>query len=360
MTYREQFQRIMTYQPVDRMPVVHWTEWPETRERWRREGLPEAVATREAVREFLGCSNWIENVGVNVLLFPEFEEEVLEETEEYRVFRGSDGVVAKDWKHRSSIPHFIDYTFQTADDWPEYKKRLQPDPGRVWPDLDERIRRAERSGCPVAVATASLMGWTRNWMGVENMAYLMYDRRDVYKDIIDTLSDLSCWAIDQVIPRMSAPPDLGFGWEDICGKSGPLVSPDIFDECVAPGYRKVREKLESHGVRLLAVDSDGFIEPLLSHWLDAGVNIHFPLEIGTWNADPMALRKKFGRDLHIMGGYNKLALERGRAEIDAELERRLPIMRDGGFLLMPDHLITPQTPLDDYRYYLDRVRALRF
>jgi hypothetical protein len=27
---------------------------------------------------------------------------------------------------------------------------------------------------------------------------------------------------------------------------------------------------------------------------------------------------------------------------------------------MPDHLITPQTPLDDYRYYLDRVRALRF
>ena len=55
----------------------------------------------------------------------------------------------------------------------------------------------------------------------------------------------------------------------------------------------------------------------------------------------------------------KLALEKGRAAIDAEIERRLPLMRDGGFVIMPDHLITPGVPLGDYRYYLDRIRALR-
>jgi len=27
---------------------------------------------------------------------------------------------------------------------------------------------------------------------------------------------------------------------------------------------------------------------------------------------------------------------------------------------LPDHLITPDTPLDQYRYYLDRLRELRF
>jgi len=192
------------------------------------------------------------------------------------------------------------------------------------------------------------------------MSYLMYDAPDVYADMVDTLAELSCWGIDQVIPRMARPPDMGFGWEDICGKNGPLVSPHIFDRCVAPGYRKIRRKLESYGVRLLGVDCDGFVEPLIPNWLAAGVNVQFPIEIGTWNADPMAVRKRFGKELRIVGGFNKLVLERDHAAIDAEIARRMPIMRDGGFVLMPDHLITPGVSLANYRYYLDRVRALRF
>ena len=65
-------------------------------------------------------------VGGNLNLLPAFEEEVIEDTDEYRIFRASDGVVQKDWKKKSCIPHYIDYTLKTADDWPEYKKRLSP------------------------------------------------------------------------------------------------------------------------------------------------------------------------------------------------------------------------------------------
>jgi hypothetical protein len=35
-------------------------------------------------------------------------------------------------------------------------------------------------------------------------------------------------------------------------------------------------------------------------------------------------------------------------------------MREGGFVMMPDHIITPGVPLDDYKYYLERIRELRF
>jgi len=175
-----------------------------------------------------------------------------------------------------------------------------------------------------------MMGWIRNWMGVENMCYLMFDAPDVYADMVDTLAELTCWGIDQVIPKMTAPPDLGFGWEDICGKNGPLVSPAIFEQCVAQGYRKMRNKLEEHGIHFLGIDTDGFVEPLLQNWLDAGVNVQFPIEIGTWQADPMVLRKKFGKDLRIVGGIGKLELEKGRDAIDAEIARRVPLMKAGG------------------------------
>jgi len=356
MTTRELWQNIMHYGEFDRVPVIHWCGWPETRERWIAEGLPPDANEHE----YFGAVPLWAGVGVNLDLFPLFEEEVLEDTEEYRIFRDAYGVVQQDWKHKSCIPHYTDFTLKGAADWPEYKKRLQPDPARIPKDLDKHIAAAEDSGLPITISTASMMGWIRNWMGVVNMSYLMCEAPDVFADMVDTIAELVCWGIDQVVPRMRTRPDLGFGWEDICGKTGPLVSPAIFRPCVAPGYAKVRAKLEEYGVGLYGIDTDGYVEPLLGDWLEAGVNVMFPIEIGTWKADPMALRNKFGRDLHIIGGIDKLELEKDPAAIDAEIERRIPLMKAGGFMPMPDHLITPGTSLVNYKYYLDKIRTLRF
>ncbi|NIA07662.1 MAG: hypothetical protein GWP14_08535 [Actinobacteria bacterium] len=355
MIPRELWQNIMHYGDFDRMPIIHWMGWEETRARWLDEGMPCDVEEHEY---FDAIPPWF-NVSVELELLPPFDEETFDETEEYRVFRDSGGVVRQEWKKKSCIPHYIDFTLKEARDWDEYKKRLQPDPKRIPENLDEQLARAEASGAPISVWTGSLMGWIRNWMGVVNMSYLLYDARDVYTDMVNTVAELGCWAIDQIVPRMKSPPDMGHCWEDICGKNGPLVSPDIFDECVAPGYRKIREKLEHYGIKLLSIDSDGDISRLVKHWLDAGVNVQFPIEIGTWNADPMEFRKKYGQELRIIGGLNKLALEKGPAEIDAEIERRIPLMKDGGFVVMPDHLITPGTSLTNYKYYLDRIRTLK-
>jgi hypothetical protein len=356
MDTRTLWREIMHYGEFDRMPVLHWRGWPETEARWRGEGMPEETDPNEY---FNAAPLWA-GVGVNLDLFPLFEEEVIEETAEYRIFRDPYGVIQQDWKHKSCIPHYTGFTLKSAQEWPEFKKRLQPDPARIPDNLDEQIAHAEAAGLPVIIGTASLMGWPRNWMGVPNMCYMACETPGAFTDMADTIATLVCWGIDQVIPRMKAPPDMGFGWEDICGRNGPLVNRDIFLRSIAPAYRRIRNKLEEHGVTLYGIDTDGHVEPLLGEWLDAGVNVMFPIEIGAWKADPMALRKQFGKELHICGGIDKLALEKGRAEIDAEIERRVPLMKEGGFVPLPDHLITPGVPLEDYKYYLDGIRNLRF
>lgn len=356
MTYRELFQQIMHYGEFDRMPVLHWTGWPETIERWHQEGLPRDA---DQHRFFDAFPMWA-GVGANLDLYPPFETEVLEETDEYTIFRGGDGVVCKDWKHKSCIPHYLDFTLKSANEWPEFKKRLQPDPARIHPDIDQHLAAAEASGLPIFFGTASLMGWIRNWMGVQNMCYLMFDARDVYADMVMTLADLTCWAIDQIVPRMKTKPDAGFGWEDICGRAGPLVSPAIFKECVAPGYRKIRNKLEEYGITLYGIDSDGDVRDLVGPWLDAGVNLQFPIEVGPWKGDAREYRKRYGKELRIIGNFDKLALERSRTDVLAEIDRLMPLMKEGGFIILPDHLITPGVALEDYRWYLDQVRQIRF
>jgi uroporphyrinogen decarboxylase len=344
----------MHYEPVDRMPVFHWSGWPETHERWAREGLPKD-ADQHA---FFNASPMNLGVGIENGLFPRLEEEVIEETDDAKVIRQSDGVIAKHWKDKSCIPQYIDFTLKGEEGWDEYKKRLQPDPARIPADLDERIEKALASGAPIGVGTGSMIGWIRDWMGVENLAYLAYDNRDLLAEMVMTIADLVVWGLEQVLPKVK--PDCGWGWEDICFRTGPLLSPDIFAEVAVPGYRKISDTLLNYGVDLHLVDCDGMIDDLIPHWLDGGVNVMFPVEIGAWNADPAAMLKRYGRQLRVYGGINKLEIARGRAAIDAEIERRLPLMREGGYVPLPDHVIVPGTSLDDYRYYLDRIRALRF
>jgi hypothetical protein len=42
---------------------------------------------------------------------------------------------------------------------------------------------------------------------------------------------------------------------------------------------KIRNKLEHYGVKLYGIDSDGDVTALVKPWLDAGVNIQFPIEV---------------------------------------------------------------------------------
>ena len=354
MTHRELFQAIMHYGAFDRMPSVFWTGWPETIERWQGESLPFDAD----LHAFFGTEPMCDGVPVDLGLFPKFEEETLEETEEYRIFRQEDGVVCKDWKHRSCIPHYTEFLLKDPSGWPEYKKRLQPDPARLPDNLDAVAERLNASTRPVALNASSMVGILRNWMGAENLAVATMMYPELIQDYVETVSNLVCWAVDAVCPKIKV--DLAWGWEDICFKTGPLIHPRTFEQYCVPGYRKIADRFRAYGCDLYLVDCDGLIEHLIPGWLDGGVNILFPVEIGTWNADPAALRRQYGKELRVYGGIDKLVLEKGRGAIDAEIERRRPLMAEGGFVPLPDHLITPGTPLDNVRYYLDRMRELRF
>jgi len=347
----------MNYRECRDVPVIHWTAWPETFEKWKTQGYPEDQVNEH---EFFDAVPAFAFLLWEAGIFPAFDEKVIEETDDYRIFTDGAGVRHKDWKNKSCIPQHLGFTFQTAEQWPMFKERLQPDPGRL-KNIDDAIIYCRDTNHPVAFWTASMMGWIRDWMGVENMSFLMYDSPDVYEDIVNTIADLVCWAADIVLPRareLECPVEMGFGWEDICGKTGPLVSPHIFDQYVAQGYRRIRDKLEAYDIHLYGLDSDGFVEPLIPHWMEAGVNVMFPIEPGTWKATPEDIRQKFGKELRIIGGFDKLVLEKDKAAIDAELESHMDLMREGGYIMMPDHLITPGVPLANYQYYLEKVRAL--
>ena len=55
MNHVERFNRVMNFQPVDRLPMIEFAGWwDKTVERWRAEGLPPTLKEPEEIREYLG------------------------------------------------------------------------------------------------------------------------------------------------------------------------------------------------------------------------------------------------------------------------------------------------------------------
>jgi uroporphyrinogen-III decarboxylase len=97
------------------------------------------------------------------------------------------------------------------------------------------------------------------------------------------------------------------------------------------------------------------MNPVIDAFLDAGVNCMHPMEPAA-NMDIVKVREKHGKRLAFYGGIDKHVLRRSVAEIVEELEYKIPPMvKSGGCVLALDHRIPNGTPLENYRFYVDKA-----
>jgi uroporphyrinogen decarboxylase len=144
----------------------------------------------------------------------------------------------------------------------------------------------------------------------------------------------------------------------MCYNAGPLLSPRHFKQFLVPHYRRIADLLHRYGVDVIWLDCDGNIESLVPLWLDAGVNCMFPVEIGVWGADPLRYRRQYGRELLMMGGFDKHILQGAKTDIEQEVRRLAPLVEDGGYLGFCDHRVPPDVPLENYCFFLEMVRQV--
>ena len=371
MTNRERAMGILRYQSVDRMPAVHFGYWRELLAEWAEQGhiAKELVAAwgdgNQADRELdrlLGWDfNWSRTVRCKGGLMPAFENTVLEELPDgtKRVLTEK-GVIERIKPGLCSIPSEDDYLLKGRKEWEElFLPKLQFSPDRL--DIQAIKKRVELLGdeAPVGLHVGSVMGEIRDITTVMGMSYLMYDEDEtLFAEIVDTYAELQYQCVKAML-ELGIRFDFAHYWEDICFKSGPLLHPELFDELCAKHYKKRNELLRSHGIDLISLDCDGVTEKLQRTWLENGVNILFPIEIGVWGDQFEAARARFGTEQRGVGGMDKTALRKDKAAVDAELERMQRMAELGGFIPCPDHRLMPGTKFELVQYYAEKIKELR-
>ncbi|MDP6451062.1 MAG: hypothetical protein QF773_09605, partial [Lentisphaeria bacterium] len=329
MTDRERFNHQMHYRPVDRCFNMEFGYWAENFHQWS--GFVDNGITNDAEADVFFNFDMTAGTGPAWML-PPMEVVVLEEREKSRIIRNEEGLICEVPKDgHSTIPHYLGSTIKTPDDWEQVKRcHLDPDNPDRRPDIAalQRLFPDDRD-FPAGVHCGSMIGKIRDLLTLEGMAYAIYDYPLMIEDMIETACVLVENYLEAVLPHVRF--DYATGWEDICFKNGPLISVSFFNQVVVPRYKRIGDKLHSHGIDIWYTDCDGDVRPLLPGFLEAGINCLFPFEVNCC-CRPTELLDEYGRDLRIMGGVDKIEIAKGGAAIRSYLDGLVPYVERGGFI----------------------------
>jgi uroporphyrinogen-III decarboxylase len=384
MPNRERFLAICRGERLGDFTILDWFHryWAETPATWIEKGAPREIASAasfnqyfkferiHALTEIVGGVNRSDlkedptqqspgHFYLTPPIVPVFKKEVVHEDERHRVevtFGGAKVEVSKE--HPWRMPKYVDWPVRDRATWKEYKKRLDPDTPARWPsDWNNFVARANSEDAPTLLLLAGFFGILREWMGLEKLLYTFYDDPGLVEDMMDQVLYLVMGVAKRATNDLRI--DFVRFWEDMAYKTGPLISPAMFRKFMLPRYKKITDFLHSKGIDVIHVDSDGNIHELIPMWFEeCGVNFPWPLEVAA-GMDGFALRKKYGKNV-ILGGYiDKRALIKGKEAIREEVMSKVPYLTETGpFFPGLDHLVPPDIPFENFRYYVNLLREI--
>lgn len=361
MNSHTRYLSFMRYEHFDRPPLQELPPWEATISKWLQE-------TRKPRSELLYWENECdseENTGIDFGMVPQFNEVTIFEDQETFIKTDKMGLTYRQFQNGPdrSMPEYISHPVRNLKDWRDIKRRFEPSDDRYPNDWRQRINRWKEEG-PILrlygwVATyfggPSLFGFARMLLGMENLSYAFYDEPKMVHDIMETMTEYTIILFQKALKE--APITLVQFWEDMCYKNGSLISPKLFKRFMLDRYKRITQVVRDSGVDIIFLDSDGNIEELLPLWLEAGINGMFPMEQAAGN-DLNEYRRKYGKNLLMSGGIDKRALAKGKSTIDKELEEKIPLALNGGYIPTVDHGIPPDVPYDNFIYYWELKKEM--
>lgn len=351
LTGVERINRILRHEPVDRIGLSEHF-WGDATKRWQEQGH---MAEGECIEAHFGFDLhrvWPSNMVADV----HFEPETVEETDETILVRDGNGALLRRHKLHASTPEHIDFAVKDRAGWQELRSKLmnEDDYGKrinfqTYRDVKARSAQAQRWFCWEGINVFECM---HPVCGHEHMLVGMIDDPDWVRDMADCYAQVAIDLMEILFSREGTPDGVWF-YEDMGFKERPFMSPALYRELIMPAHKRTFDYCHSKGLPVI-VHSCGFIEPLVPHMIEAGMDCLQVIEIKA-GMDLLKLKKLYGDRIALFGGMDARALVANDREwIDRELAKIPEAMAGSGYILHSDHSITDQVEYETYRYFVDR------
>ncbi|GHU73597.1 hypothetical protein AGMMS49992_12720 [Clostridia bacterium] len=346
LTSHERFKRMYDHRDADRVPILD-SPWKETIDRWVAEGMP----SRDYIQHF-DLDNtphiWIDNS-------PRYPEQVLEETDEYRITTTPWGVTLRNWTKHGSTPEFLDFTVVSPETWRDAKPRMLVGENRVdWDRLKREYPIWRKDGRWIRAGTWFGFDVTHSWFcGTERILMALADEPEWCVDMFNTELDVSLawldriWEAGYTFDEIEWPDDMGY-------KDHQFFSLTMYRELLKPVHKRACDWAHAHGVKV-HLHSCGNILPIIPELIEIGVDGLNPLEVKA-GMDPIFIKKTYGDKLLLHGGINAVLWDKPD-QIIAEIERVVPVVKqNGGYIFASDHSIPENVSLSDFTAIIEAAK----
>mgnify|MGYP000773921438 CR=1 FL=1 len=351
MLLRERFIRAVTFQPVDRVPLIEWPIRGSTMAAWISQGYPQGISPTE----YFNLDTSPIEAPVELGMYPKFKEKLLEHDEHYKIWRDELGAVRKDFIN-DDTPGFVTrswlkFAVEDAAGFKRMKKRYDPANEARYEKLTPlRAQALNAAHVPVQLSVPFLFWTARDWMGFEGLCYAFYDAPELVEEMFSFITEFAIQALGRVFKTLHV--DVVELHEDMAYKHAPMISPEMFRKYMMPHYIRMVDFLHANGVKYIYVDCDGYPGDLIPLWIEAGINGWSPIEIAAGN-DIIKLRGEYPT-LTFTGGIDKRELAKDKRAVYDEVASKVPyLLEKGGYIPHVDHAIPPDVPLTNYLYYRD-------
>lgn len=363
MTERERYLATILFGTPDKIPLQMGGGRKSTRERWYAEGLPREVKDIQeyAYRQAGGRQAWNgfgPGFHIHERMIPVFEEKVLERRETSQVVQDWKGNICEIGNEFSLeyLRNAIDFVtrrwikcpVESRADWESMKGRYRADdPARYPADAATLGPSLRNRTWPITWQLSGPFWQLREWLGFESLCMMFIDEPDWIREMVYFWQEYVAGLLENGLRHMV--PDEVHLSEDMAYKEHAMISPAMTREFLLPCYQRWGEILRHHKVPVYAMDSDGHIGELIPIWIEAGINACDPIEVAAGN-DIVAYRRRFGRNMAYRGGIDKRLIAKGGRHIEAEIERLIPVIRDGGYIPGCDHGVPSDVSWPNYVY----------
>jgi len=354
LTGKERIRRMLAREPADRIGT-HESFWGDTMARYQSEGHIKAGESPEDHFNLDIMQSWSFNFVADL----DFKNEVLEETEETILVKDGNGAILRRHKQHDATPEHVDFTVKNRQDWDKIREKLA--------NVDER--RINFEAYRAIKAAAKEKGKFFVWSGVnvfelmhpvcghEYMLMGMAEDPEWVEDMVKVYIDTTL-KMQEILFAKEGLPDGVFYYEDMGFKNRPFMSPAMYKDLIYPAHKLSFDFAKERKLPVI-MHSCGFVEPLLPHMVEAGLDCLQVIEVKA-GMDLLRIYKEYGDRLSLMGGIDVRTLySNDKAIIDKELESKIPIVKQGnGYCLHSDHSIPNTVDYETLVYFYEKALSL--
>ena len=329
--------------------------WGETIPDWEKQGYP--AETDPAV--FFDYDLKGVGGGPDMTPFRLEEEDVLEETDEWKVTRSGWGAAYKNWKHHSGTPEHIDYLIKTPDDWKRYRDQIADVTDRTRIDIEGTKKNLEegRKGDKYLIYSCLFVVETmRHALGDVTMLESLLLEPEWIHDINRVTTDFFKRHYALLFEEAGLPDGM-FIYEDLGFSNGLFASPRTMDEMIFPYYAELVDFFHGYGLPVILHACGGVTEAVPSV-VDVGFDCLQPMEAKA-DVDVVSLAEKYSDKLAFMGNIDVTILNTNdHAKVKEHVLGTLNRLWDLGadYVFHSDHSIPPDVHYDTYRLAVDLYR----